>query len=111
MPSTNINNFDLSKLPEKFQNNWHIYLTLRNDARTAYAVSVADAAVPQFSDRNTTSSANHMAWCDAFDAASRDWAEVNPCASMWNTGDWPQNAAVFLGNKALDEARELMSGQ
>lgn len=93
------------KMPEKYKNNWHIYLALSSDAQVAYARAVADRAVPNGArsvDRDEQSR-----WYRTFDAACIDWHRVNPIDPMWSAGLWPEGAAEYLGNGALEEARSL----
>ena len=94
-----IEKFDLSALPERFRLNWHIYLTLRSDAQIKYAKDRADAAVGNIWAAG---------WCEEFDRASVAWVEANPTDPVWG-GEWPKDAAVFLGNAATDEARRLIA--
>jgi hypothetical protein len=97
------------KMPEKYKNNWHIYLTLRSDARVLYSSLVANHAVPSAAICGRPYNAQESkAWCDAFDAASDKWEQVNPMSATWPENDrWPEGAEVALGEEALLEAREL----
>lgn len=94
-----IDAFDLSALPEQFRLNWHIYLTLRADAQGKFARACADAAV-----QNSSAAG----WSEEFDKAKKAWIEANPTDPVWD-GEWPKDAAVFLGNEATDEARRLIA--
>lgn len=97
MKSANaLQNLDLSSLPDKWRNNWHIYLCLRSDAQVAYAGSVAGPAN------------NSAEWVAAFDEAAAAWLAANPMDAFWAAGRWPAGAEFFLGNDALANARELV---
>ena len=109
----NIPKLDLTVLPEKLRNNWHIYIALRSYAEVAYARSVADSQVGDGRSAGDTADTPNWEWkrkwCNAFDAAALDWYKVNPMDPMWATGRWPEGADEYLGNKALEEARTLIS--
>ena len=94
----NVPTLDLSVLPIEYQNNWHIYLILREDSRINYCLNVANAI---------SSDQNNESWINAFDAASRDWFEANPMDDIWD-GNWPEGSAVFLGNEATAHARKII---
>lgn len=90
---------DLSVLPEKYSNNWHIYLTVRENHRINYSMIRA----------NLKSENMHSdEWVLEFDAATKEWLELNPADPKWVLGDWPVGAAVFLGNDATIEAISII---
>lgn len=92
--------FDLSVLPDTYRRNWHIYLSLRSGAQVRYATAFADAVASKVT-------ATKRSWCEAFDQAAIAWLEAHPTDPVWQ-GPWPDNADVYLGSAALDDARRLM---